>query len=111
MRVGSPYIHSASYLALIDELSSIGLLGLLDPTTNIYGLCDEADLILGFPFASPAIIGHELSKPSFYFNPEVSKDWLIRKSMDNVSVISGKENLRLKIREIYNSKNSRFNKS
>ena len=106
VRVGSPYIHSASYLALIDELSSIGLLGLLDPSTNIYGLCDEADLILGFPFASPAIIGHELSKPSFYFNPEVSKDWLIRKSMDNVSVISGKENLRLKIREIYNSKNS-----
>lgn len=108
---GSGFIHSVSYLALIDDYLSKEQLIVLDPNTNIYGICDRVDLILGFPFASPAIIGHELSKPSFYYNPEFSKDWQIRQSMDNVFVISGKENLRLKIQEIYDSKNSRFNQS
>ncbi len=111
VRSGSGFTHSASYLALIDEYSSKKKLNLLDPNTNIYGICDRADLILGFPFASPAIVGHELSKPSFYYNPEFSKHWKIRQSMDNVSVISGKENLRIKIQEIYDSKNSGFNQS
>jgi len=111
VRNGGRYNHSSSYLALIDACIAEGLLNLLDPTTNLYGLCERADLILGFPFASPAIIGHEQSRPSFYYNPEFSKDWKIRQSMDNVSVISGKENLRQKIQEIYNSKNSRFNQS
>lgn len=111
VRKGSGFTHSASYLALIDEYLSKQLLNLLDPNTNIYGICERADLILGFPFASPAIIGNELSKPSFYYNPEFSKNWKIRQSMDNVSVISGKENLRQKIQEIYNLKNSRFNQS
>jgi polysaccharide biosynthesis PFTS motif protein len=111
VRNGGRYTHSSSYLALIDGSITEGLLNLLDPTTNIYGLCERADLILGFPFASPAIIANELSKPSFYYNPEFSKHWKIRQSMDNVSVISGKENLRLKMQEIYNLKNSRFNES
>jgi polysaccharide biosynthesis PFTS motif protein len=111
VRSGSGFTHSVSYLALIDDYLSKEQLIVLDPNTNIYGICDRVDLILGFPFASPAIIGHELSKPSFYYNPEFSKDWQIRQSMDNVFVISGKENLRLKIQEIYDSKNSRFNQS
>lgn len=111
VRNGSSHNHSASYLALIDGYLAKEQLKLLNPTTNIYGLCDSVDLILGFPFASPAIIGNELLKPSFYYNPEVSKDWKIRQSMDNVSVISGKDNLRLKIQEIYELKNSRFYQS
>ncbi len=111
VRKGSGFTHSASYLALIDGYLSEDQLSLLDPNTNIYGICESVDLILGFPFASPAIIGNELSKPSFYYNPEFSKNWKIRQSMDNVSVISGKENLRQKIQEIYNLKNPRFNQS
>ncbi len=106
LRSGNRRIHSKKYLALIDEYVTQGKLKLIDPRTNVYGLCSEADLILGFPFASPVIIGNELLKPSFYYNPDFSKDWPIRQAMDLVSVISGKENLRLKTQEIYNLKNS-----
>jgi len=101
IRGGNRYVHSREYLELIDSLEADNKITVLGPTTNIYGLVEQADLILGFPFASPAIIGRELLKPSYYYNPEYSKGWNLRESMDQVEVISGRIKLRSKIEEAY----------
>jgi polysaccharide biosynthesis PFTS motif protein len=101
IRTGKGYIHSRSYLKLIDSLENQNQLNVLDPGTNIYGLVEQINLTLGFPFASPVIIGKELSKPSYYYNPEYSKTWKLRETMDGIKVISGRENLRHLIKQIF----------
>lgn len=101
VRTGKRYIHSKSYLKLIDSLENDQKITVLNPRTNIYGLVDQANIILGFPFASPVLIGGELLKPSFYYNPEFSLNWPLRDSMDQIKVISGRSNLSSKVWEIY----------
>jgi polysaccharide biosynthesis PFTS motif protein len=97
IRSGHGYVHSRNYLKLIDELEKLNQLTILESNTNIYGLAEQVNLTLGFPFASPVIIGKELSKPSYYYNPEYSKSWKLRGNMDGVEVISGRDNLRILI--------------
>ena len=103
IRTGKGYIHSRSYLQLIGSLEKQNQLNVLDPGTNIYGLVEQMNLTLGFPFASPVIIGKELAKPSYYYNPEYSKTWKLREMMDGIKVISGRENLRHLIKQISQS--------
>ncbi|ASY11448.1 polysaccharide biosynthesis PFTS motif-containing protein [Candidatus Planktophila dulcis] len=104
IRGGNRYVHSRKYLELLDKFEIENKITVLDPSTNIYGLAEKSDFTLGFPFASPVIIGKELSKPSYYYNPELSKSWDLRDSMDGIEVISGRNKLKTKVEEAYRNK-------
>ena len=60
--------HSSEYVAYIAELVKNGELSKLPLDSDLYELIAASNIIIGFPFTSPVIIGQELKVPSIYYS-------------------------------------------
>ena len=60
--------HSSEYIAYIGELVKNGELSKLPLDSDLYELIAASNIIIGFPFTSPVIIGLELKVPSIYYS-------------------------------------------
>jgi polysaccharide biosynthesis PFTS motif protein len=59
--------HSSSYLKFIDQKLKNFEINVIDSHQNLYGLINDSELVVGFPFTSPVVIGQELNKPSIFY--------------------------------------------
>jgi len=60
--------NSIKYINYIYSLEKRGLIKTLSPTENLYDLIKKARVVIGVPFTSPVIIGHELKVPSVFYS-------------------------------------------
>ena len=60
--------HSSEYATYIAELVKNGKLFKLPLDSDLYELIAVSNIIIGFPFTSPVIIGQELKVPSIYYS-------------------------------------------
>ena len=59
--------HSSSYLKFIDRKLKNSEINVIDSHQNLYDLINDSELVVGFPFTSPVVIGQELNKPSIFY--------------------------------------------
>jgi polysaccharide biosynthesis PFTS motif protein len=90
-------IHSASYLRLLKDLKSSGLIDVLNPNENLYNLINSSRVVIGYPFTSPVWIGLELDIPSIFY----SSSSLIQKNVKpvNQNFIQNRNELEIFIRK------------
>ena len=60
-------IHSSDYIAYIAGLVRIGELSVLPLNIDLYESIAASNIVIGFPFTSPVIIGQELKIPSIHY--------------------------------------------
>ena len=61
--------HSSKYVAYIDGLAKNHQLSVLPIDIDLYELIAASNIVIGFPFTSPVVIGQELNVPSIYYLP------------------------------------------
>lgn len=61
-------IHSSEYIAYIAGLVKNGKLSVLPSNSDLYESIAASNIVIGFPFTSPVIIGQELKIPSIYYS-------------------------------------------
>ena len=59
--------HSSDYLKFIDQKVKNLEIDIIEPHQNLYDLISNSNLVIGFPFTSPVVIGQELNKPSIFY--------------------------------------------
>jgi hypothetical protein len=85
--------RSRDYVSKVRGLSKKGIVHLLHPRVNLYSAMNIADLIICYPFTSPALIGASLGKRVIYYVPEIANEFWIESSYEGIEVIKGTENL------------------
>ena len=60
--------HSSEYVTYIAGLVESGELSVLPLNSDLYESIAVSNIIIGFPFTSPVIIGQELKIPSIYYS-------------------------------------------
>ena len=60
--------HSSRYIGYISELAENHQLSVLPVDSDLYELIAASNIVIGFPFTSPVIIGQELKVPSIYYS-------------------------------------------
>jgi polysaccharide biosynthesis PFTS motif protein len=60
--------HSSEYISYIGELEKDSQLSVLPLDSDLYKLIAASNIVIGFPFTSPVIIGQELKVPSIYYS-------------------------------------------
>ena len=60
--------HSSEYVTYIAGLVENGELSVLPLNIDLYESIAVSNIIIGFPFTSPVIIGQELKIPSIYYS-------------------------------------------
>jgi polysaccharide biosynthesis PFTS motif protein len=59
--------NSSDYLNFINQKVANFEITVIDPNQNLYDLISKSKIVIGFPFASPVLIGQELNKPSIFY--------------------------------------------
>jgi polysaccharide biosynthesis PFTS motif protein len=85
-------LHAKDYISLVRRLSEESLLELVPASANLYQIISGSDLVLAFPFTSPALIARELQIDSFYLSTGI-KGWDVLESSDEVSVVDQLDDL------------------
>jgi polysaccharide biosynthesis PFTS motif protein len=67
--------HSSEYVQYIRVLHKQRKLKLLNHTENLYKVINSADLVICFPWTSPAVIARELGVESVYYVSDSNKEW------------------------------------
>ena len=64
--------YEREYFEMLESLAAKGEIELLDYSENIYSLIHDADLIICFPYTSPALIADSMAKNAIYYDPSNS---------------------------------------
>lgn len=59
--------HSSDYSKFIDQKVRNFEIDIIESRQNLYDLISNSNLVIGFPFTSPVVIGQELNKPSIFY--------------------------------------------
>ena len=59
--------HSLSYSKFISAQLKSNDIRLVHHNQNLYDLIQQSKLVIGFPFTSPVVIGHEINVPAIYY--------------------------------------------
>lgn len=79
--------HSREYTRLLDTYEADGLLKILKPDVNLYGIASSVDCIIGIPFTSPVVVGRELKTPATFIDT-YKDDYYLPETHNGFPVIS-----------------------
>lgn len=95
MKRGYATDYDRAYFDYVDELASRGEISLKPYSTNLYSLVSGSDLVIAYPFTSPAYVAECLGLPSIYYDPTKS---IVRQDFGDSSAliyfVSGAQDLR-----------------
>ncbi len=95
--------HSKKYISLVKISSKQMKIKRLPASANLYQTISKSDLVLAFPFTSPALVGKELKVDSLFVS--IGCDgWDVPKSSDGVPVIYFFEELLYHVEKAIESK-------
>lgn len=79
--------HSREYIQLLNNYEVDGLLKILKPDVNLYGIASSVDCIIGLPFTSPVVVGRELKIPATFIDLH-KDDFHVPQTQNGFHVIS-----------------------
>jgi len=79
--------HSREYINLLNTYEVDGLLKILKPDANLYGIASSVDCIIGIPFTSPVVVGRELKIPATFIDMH-KDDYHVPETHNGFQVIS-----------------------
>jgi hypothetical protein len=79
--------HSREYTQLLNTYEADGLLKILKPDVNLYGIASSVDCIIGIPFTSPVVVGRELKIPATFIDT-YKDDYYLPETHNGFQVIS-----------------------
>jgi len=62
-------VYDKDYYLKLEKLSAKGVISLVQPKDNIYGLISSSDIVIAYPFTSTLYIADELKVPSIFYDP------------------------------------------
>jgi hypothetical protein len=92
--------HSNMYLKHLKNLVSRKKIVLLNHSLNLYEVVSEADLVICFPWTSPALIARELGVNVIYYVSDVKKEWNLSQNRD-IECIRSEQDLKVFIKKDY----------
>lgn len=85
--------HSREYTRLLNTYEVKGLLKILKPDVNLYGIVSSVDCIIGIPFTSPVVVGRELGTPATFVDL-YKDDYQLPETHNGFQVISDHNQLK-----------------
>jgi polysaccharide biosynthesis PFTS motif protein len=79
--------HSREYIHMLNTYEKNGLLEILKPEVNIYGIASSVDCIIGIPFTSPVVVGREITTPATFIDMH-KDDYHLPETHNGFKVIS-----------------------
>lgn len=92
--------HSNMYLKYLNNLVSREKIVLLNHSLNLYEVISDADLVICFPWTSPALIAREYGVKATYYVSDVKKEWNLKQNRD-ITCIRSEQDLEVFIRKNY----------
>lgn len=90
---------SDDYSKLLTKDKRKGLIKVLSPQSNLYNLVSSNDIVIAYPWTSPAYIARELSIPALYFVSDLELEWKLSKNRSGIPLIRNK----IKLEEVLES--------
>jgi polysaccharide biosynthesis PFTS motif protein len=88
------------YNSLITNLSEVEKrIFVVNPYVNFYSLVEKCDLIIVFPYSSPAYVADYIGVPAVYFDP-IKNLIPIYERTKKISFASGRDELKIKLDKI-----------
>jgi hypothetical protein len=79
--------HSREYIHMLNTYEVDGLLKILKPDANLYGIASSVDCIIGIPFTSPVVLARELKTPAAFIDMH-KDDYHVPETQNGFKVIS-----------------------
>ena len=86
----SDFSKSDNYSKLLSDDKRKGLIKVASPQSNLYNLISSYDLVIAYPWTSPAHIARELSIPAMFFVSDSELEWKLSKKRYGVPLIRNK---------------------
>jgi polysaccharide biosynthesis PFTS motif protein len=76
--------HSGEYIRYIAKLQRQKKIRLINYSSNLYEIINDADLVIGFPWTSPAAVANEIKVKSLYYISDREYNWNLMKRKNTV---------------------------
>lgn len=87
------FFKSDNYSKLLTQDQRKGIVKVVSPQSNLYNLIASNDIVIAYPWTSPAYIAKELLIPALFFVSDSELEWKLSKKRFGITLIRNKVKL------------------
>ena len=91
-------IHSSEYIQKVTDFVDANQINLIEPSSNLYDLIINSDLVIVYPYSSPIILARELRRDAFWYDPTSTLEWML--GAPEFSLVQGRNSLARVMRKV-----------